>query len=283
MMVTGVSTGIGRDAARMLVERGVHVFGSVRSPVAADGFQKAFGDSVTPLLFDVSDPEAVEAARRTVEDRVGDQGLSGLVNNAGRGLSGPLQHIPPENLRRVFDVNVFGLIFVTQTFLPLLGARRNCPHPAGRIVNISSTTGRIALPFMGPYASTKHAVEGLSDSLRRELSLYGIKVTVIQPGPIRTPIWDKETHDPGALGDYAPYFEGFSKGAARRAAATALPVEKVTDTIERALFAPKPKPRYLVTPGFWTSWVLPRLLPDHWVDAQLEKVIGWRPLNRPRR
>lgn len=153
--------------------------------------QEALGESFTPLLFDVTDAPAIQAAVEQVRTALGEEdNLVGLVNNAGVAVAGPLMHLPVAELRQQFEVNLFGLVAVTQAFLPLLGARPDTTVMPGRIINLSSVSGRIAYPFMGPYAASKHALEGLSDSLRHEL-IYGIDVILIEPGSVRTPIWDK--------------------------------------------------------------------------------------------
>ena len=186
VVITGVSTGIGLDAARLLIERGYRVFGSVRSQVDADRVGAALGPHFTPLLFDVTDEAAIATAAEKVRDAIGDEGLCALVNNSGISGAGPLMHFPLDEMRKMFEVNVFGLLAVTQAFLPLLGARRDCPHPPGRIINISSISGGLVFPFVGAYGASKHAVEALTDGLRRELGLYNIHVIAIEPGNIRT-------------------------------------------------------------------------------------------------
>ena len=182
ILITGVSSGIGYATAQALVERGHHVFGSVRRQKDAERVQEELGENFTPLLFDVIDSEAISRAQEQVAEAVGEKGLYALINNAGIVIPGPLKYTPLDEFREHFEVNLFGLLDVTQQFLPLLGASEGSPYPPGRIINISSTSGRVAYPFMGAYASTKHALEALSDSLRRELMLYGVDVIVIQPG-----------------------------------------------------------------------------------------------------
>jgi NAD(P)-dependent dehydrogenase (short-subunit alcohol dehydrogenase family) len=191
VVITGSSSGIGRAAVQDLVAHGYHVFGSVRRQADATELQSQLGQNFTPLLFDVTDEAAVQAAADKVSDLLNGQGLSGLVNNAGIGGGGPLMHQPLTEVQRMFEINVLGALRVTQAFLPLLGARFPQLHPPGRLVNISSIAGRIALPFLGAYAGSKHALEALSDSLRRELALYGIDVIVIEPGSVKTPIWER--------------------------------------------------------------------------------------------
>src|SRR5919202_51773 len=162
ILITGVSTGIGYGAARQFIQRSYTVFGSVRAQADADRLQAELGDQFVPLLFDVTDTEAVASAVQLVTERLTDSGLGGLINNAGIAIGGPLQYQPIDVIRQHFEVNVLGLIQVTQAFLPLLGARDNHPVRPGRIQNISSVNGQIAIPFMGAYVGSKHAVEGMS-------------------------------------------------------------------------------------------------------------------------
>ena len=175
VVVTGVSTGIGRGVATILARNGFHVFGSVRHPDHAADFEKSLSGNGTALVFDVTDQTAVLAAAERVRARVGGDGLVGLVNNAGITVLGPLESIDLAALRHQFNVNAVAQIGVAQAFLPLLKAA----SPPGRIVNISSG-GRIALPFIGPYAASKFALEGLSDALRRELIVHGVDVIVVR-------------------------------------------------------------------------------------------------------
>ncbi|MFN2142103.1 MAG: SDR family oxidoreductase, partial [Candidatus Promineifilaceae bacterium] len=258
ILITGVSTGIGNAAARALVERGYQVFGSVRRQEDAERLQEELGDHFTPLLFDVTDSAAITAAVKQVAEATGSEGLYALVNNAGIVIPGPLKYMPLEDFRAHFDVNLFGLMDVTQQFLPLLGAAENSPYPPGRIINISSTSGRVAYPFMGAYAATKHALEGFSDSLRRELMLYGVDVIVIQPGTTNTPIVHKFADQIRRYEetDYGHMFTMLEEQMADREK-SGLPVSKVVEAIVTAVESPRPKARYAVPRKWLGSWILP--------------------------
>ncbi len=201
VVITGVSSGIGHGLAKELVGRGYRVFGSVRQEADAEKLATELGERFVPLLFDVTDREAVLRAAEEVEAAVGDEGLAGLVNNAGIMIYGPLMHQPLVEVRDQYETNVIGLVPATKAFLPLLGVRRPQTYPPGRIVNIGSVNGRVATPFGAAYVGTKHAVEGVSDSLRRELLPYGIDVVVIRPGPVKTKIAGRATE--GRLAAYA--------------------------------------------------------------------------------
>jgi len=190
VVVTGASSGIGRAAVAAAVRAGAHVFPSVRKEADADSLRQEFGAAVTPLLFDVADEAGVRAGAAQVSEALGSRRLFGLVNNAGIAVPGPLLHLDTDELRRQFEVNFFGVHNVTRAFADLLGADDQRSGKPGRIVMISSVGGQNGAPFVGPYAASKFAMEGYSQSLRRELMLYGIDVIVIGPGAIATPIWD---------------------------------------------------------------------------------------------
>src|SRR3990167_5251172 len=200
VVVTVVSTGIGWGATKVLAANGFHVFGSVRKTADGERLKAEFGDAFTPLLFDVTDEAAVRAGARQVQAALGGATLAGLVNNAGIAVAGPLLHLPVEDFRRQMEVNVTAMVTVTQAFAPLLGAENPPRKDPGRIVNISSVGGRTATPFMAPYCASKFAVEGLSESLRRELLPYGVDVIIVAPGAVATPIWSKAEEQ-----DITPY------------------------------------------------------------------------------
>lgn len=278
VVVTGASTGIGRACARVLIERGYAVFGSVRREADAKALRDQLGEHAIPLRFDVTDREAIAAAAEQVQEAIGSTTLAGLVNNAGVAVPGPLMHLDVDELRQQLDVNVVGLVAVTQALLPLLGARRRPPGPPGRIVNIGSISGRLVVPFLGAYAASKHAVEALSDALRRELLLYGIEVAVVEPGAVRTPIWDKaEAQDVSRYEDtdYGSILGQFKQAMVQQGR-NGLPVSVVTDAVLDALTAARPKTRYPIPNRTWMGWRLPRLLPDRWVDQTVAKQLGLR-------
>lgn len=276
VVVTGASTGIGYDAARYLIDRGYEVFGSVRRPADGERAQAALGDRFTPLLMDVTDETAVQQAAAIVAGRLKGRNLRGLVNNAGIAIPGPLMHLPLADFRRQFEVNVIGVMAVTQAFLPLLGANEAPIGPPGRIVNISSVSGRITYPFLGPYAASKHALEALSDALRRELLVYGIDVVVIEPGSVKTPIWDKA--EAADLARYNDTRFGSVLGRVQQVMVeggqSGMAVERVSALIVRALEHPRPKTRYVLLRRPLTGWLLPRFLPDRWVDRMVARRLG---------
>ena len=274
VLITGVSTGIGFDAARELIAHGFRVLGSVRKAEDGTRVKEALGEQFTPLLFDVTDADAIARAVPQVQAMVGDAGLAGLVNNAGVAPSGPLMHMPIEEFQRCMDINVYGVLRVTQAFLPLLGARKNCPHPPGRIVNLSSISGGVAFPLVGAYACSKHALEAMTDALRRELGIYGIEVVAIEPGSIKTPIWEKgQAIDPRyASTDYADAMAGMPEFAANETR-KGKPVTVVSAAIRHALTSRRPKTRYPLT----ALWTVRKLVPTRTMDRIARKTIGLKP------
>lgn len=277
ILITGVSTGIGYGAARQFIERGYTVFGSIRTQADADRLQDELGDGFVPLLFDVTDGEAIAKAARMLTARLAGSGLGGLINNAGIAIGGPLQHQPIETIRQHFEVNVLGLMQVTQAFLPLLGAQPNHPVAPGRIQNISSVNGQIAIPFMGAYVGSKHAVEGISHSLRRELALFGVKVIIVGPGAVKTPIWGKGTAiDAYGNTAYYPAMQGFLKQV-QAAEARGLSIDYLGKRMVQIHETPRPKIRYALVPKKLVGWTLPRLLPNRAFDWLIGRMTGLRP------
>ncbi len=274
VVVTGASTGIGSACVKVLVASGFHVFGSVRKHADAARLSKEFGASFTPVVFDVTDEAAVAAGAKKVEAALEGATLFGLINNAGIAVPGPLLYLKVEDFRHQLAVNLTGQLIVTQAFAPLLGADRERKGAPGRIVMISSVGGKNALPFVGPYAASKFALEGLSESLRRELMVFGIDVVVVAPGAVATPIWDKSDVDvtPYADTPYAAALEkmrDFMTANGRKG----LPPERIGKAVKIALTAAKPKVRYTVTPNPFQVF-LTRVLPRRTVDRMIGKRIG---------
>jgi NAD(P)-dependent dehydrogenase (short-subunit alcohol dehydrogenase family) len=273
VVITGASTGIGYAASKELIERGYHVFGSVRKAADGERVQKELGTAFTPLLFDVTDHVALAVAVEQVRAVVGDQGLAGLINNAGIAHAGPLMHVPLDEFRQVFEINVVGVLAVTQAFLPLLGGRKNCPHAPGRIINMSSISGGTTFPMVATYAVSKHALEALTDGMRRELNLYGIEVSAIEPGTIKTPIWEKRPESArDKRYDQTDYRQAMDNmtGVVDRELAKAKPMSVVIDAIVHALEATRPKTRYPLV-GLWH---LRKILTDRLLDRVMLKEVG---------
>ena len=276
VVVTGASTGIGWGCAKVLARKGLHVFGSVRKAEDAERLSKEFGAAFTPLMFDVTDPAAIKAAADQVRTTLDGGTLAGLVNNAGVAVAGPLLEIPLEEFRRQMEINVLGVVATTQAFAPLLGADQTLKGPPGRIVNISSVGGTSANPFLSPYNASKFALEGLSESLRRELMLFGIDVIVVGPGAVATPIWSKASSD-NDVSPYAntPYGPALAKVRAFMLSrgSKGLSPEKIGRVVLKALTLDHPKVRYTVTPEPLRNWMLNHL-PKRTVDRMIGKRLG---------
>src|SRR5262245_9898125 len=248
VVVTGASTGIGWASAKLLLDKGFRVFGSVRKQADAERLKAEFGANFTPLIFDVTDEPAVLAAAREVRAALNGEKLAGLVNNAGIEVAGPVLGLSADEFRRQMDVNFIGPIIATQAFGPLLGSDPSLKGPKGRIVMISSVAGKNGNPLTSAYSASKHAIEGLSDSLRRELMLFGIDVVVIAPGAVKTPIWSKAEEVDISVYKNSPYFPALERVRAFMLSigATGLPAETIAEKVFDALTLPKPKARYMI-------------------------------------
>ncbi len=275
VVITGASTGIGAACAVELARRGFCVFAGVRKPCDGERL-KGQSPMIVPLLLDVTKTDEIAAAAQAVGQAVGDAGLAGLVNNAGIVVSGPLEILPLERLRLQLEVNVVGQIAVTQAFLPLLRMAR------GHIVNMGSFNGRIAAPYLAPYAASKHALEALSDALRLELRAWGIRVAVIEPGGTTTPIWDKslaaadawaDEADNEGLGLYKEDLEAMRQ-ATRKLAEAALPVRSVVRCVVHALTARRPWARYPVGLKVNLLFRARKWVPDRIWDWIIERSLG---------
>jgi NAD(P)-dependent dehydrogenase (short-subunit alcohol dehydrogenase family) len=278
VVITGASTGIGWATAKLLLDRGFRVFGSVRKQADADRLKGKFGANFTPLLFDVTDEAAVLAAAREVRAALGGETLFGLVNNAGIAVAGPVLELAAAEFRRQMDVNVIGPIIATQAFGPLLGADSSLKGKPGRIVMISSVAGKNGNPLMSAYSASKHAIEGLSESLRRELMLFGIDVIIVAPGAVKTPIWGKaEEADPSAYKN-SPYFRALERirKFMLRLGEIGLPPEQIAERIFHALTASSPKVRYQITPDPMRHLIV-AILPKRMVDKIIAKRLGLMP------
>jgi NAD(P)-dependent dehydrogenase (short-subunit alcohol dehydrogenase family) len=277
ILITGVSTGIGHSLCKTFLERGYAVIGSIRNERDRDRLIADFGKDFHPILFDVRDEQAVNESVQEVKAIIGNSGLGGLINNAGVAISGPLADMSMEDVKYHFEVNVFGLLQVTKAYLPLLGAASGHSVLPGRIVNISSVAGKIASPFLGAYAASKYAVEALSDSLRRELNLYGIKVIVVGPGNVITPIWEKGVQlEKFRRSAFFPAFERFvnyalSEGAKGHSA------EYLATSVADIFEKPNPAVRYAIVKDKFKNWTMPRLLSARTLDKMVSKMTGLEP------
>jgi len=277
VVVTGVSTGIGWGTTQVLVAKGYRVFGSVRKQADADRLLRQFGDGFVPLMMDITDADAVHQAAVKVGSMIGDRNLTGLVNNAGIVVGGPLLHLRPTEYRRQLDVNMVSPLVVIQAFAPLLGTDRKRQGPAGRIVNITSSGAKVPIPLLGAYSASKAGLEGMSDVLRLELTLFGIDLVMIEPGFVNTTMYDKgEKED---LSEFKPTeywnavqnFQKFIVAEGRKGFSP----ERLGEAVHLALSTTKPKARYAVIKQRFKNWILPRLLPARMLDAVVAKQLGF--------
>src|SRR6476661_2124806 len=278
VVITGASTGIGWATAKLLLDRDFRVFGSIRKQADADRLRAEFGANFTPLLFDVTDEPAVLAAAREVRAALNGEKLAGHVNNAGIAVAGPVLELAADEFRRQMDVNVIGPIIATQAFGPLLGADRSLKGPPGRIVMISSVAGKNGNPLTPAYAASKHAIEGLSESLRRELMLFGIDVVIVAPGPVKTPIWSKAEEvdiSPYRNSPFFPALERIRKFMLQLGE-SGLPAEKIAERIADALTSASPKVRYQITPDPMRH-LITAVLPKRMADKIIAKRLGLMP------
>lgn len=275
-VVTGASTGIGHATALHLDSLGFSVWAGVRKEADAERIATAGSDRLRPLTIDVTDAASIAAAAEAVRAGADGAGLAALVNNAGVAVSAPLEFVPIDQLRHQLEVNVIGQVAVTQAFLPQLRQAR------GRVIMVSSIGGRIGLPLAGPYAASKFALEGISDSLRREVGHMGVDVVVIEPGGVKTPIWEKGTATADAILEgvppeyerlYGKLEEGLREEVQRISTRTGVEPSAVAEAIGRALKADKPKTRYLVGRDAKLRGALAKRLPDRAFDKLIARAL----------
>jgi len=276
VLITGVSTGIGKTTALKMLGNGWRVFGSVRTHGDAAEIKNQYPEKFTELLFDVTDSVSVKKSFSIVNEAISENEiLDVLINNAGIALGGPLILSEDDELRKQFEVNIIGLMSVTRTFFPLLKAREK-RGKVGRIINISSVSGLRALPFSGPYAASKHALEGMSDSLRMELLLYGIDVILVEPGPVKSAIWEKipDPDNNKYIGsDYEPALRKYYKIISEKRE-TAIPTGKLAGLLLKISQAEKPRSRYLITDNWFKNYLLHKLIPTRLMDRLVGKYLG---------
>ena len=270
VLVTGASTGIGEATVLHLRELGFDPIAAVRKDEDAERLE---GQGVRTTRIDVTDADQIAAAR----DALGDEPLTGLVNNAGIAVAAPLEFLPIDRLRQQLEINLIGQVAVTQAFLPALRRSR------GRIVNVSSIGGRVALPLGSPYNASKFGLEGLSDSLRRELRPQGIDVILIEPGGVKTPIWKKgerlademiDGMPPEAERLYGRMIERVRAETAKIAQDRGIEPREVAEAIGTALTANRPRARYLVGRDAKIRAPMAKFLPDRVMDRLIGRALG---------
>ena len=273
IIITGASSGLGESISIKFAREGWLVFAGVRNEDDAKSLTEK-ESQIQPVFLDVSKPEQINAAVDLVTEKLAGQTLGGLVNNAGIAKLGPLALQDINEFIQHFEVNAFGGLRMAQAFLPLLGTDESLNGDPGRIVNITSVGGELPSPFLGAYTASKHAMESITDSLRRELMVYGIDSISIGPGSVKTPIWKKakeanaaEQYKDSAWKDSLKTFldvmiEGGEDG---------LETEDIADVVYEAMTADKPKARYAPVPNKLINYTLPTMLPERLVDQIFAK------------
>ena len=275
ILITGVSTGIGKSCAKILSSNNYKVFGTIRTEEDAKILKKELGEFFFPIIMDVTNEDSIYKAKGIIEQQIPNKKLDVLINNAGIALGGPIKYIDTDMFRKQFEVNLFGVVSVTKKFLDLLGATEENQHQ-GKIIMISSISGKRSYPFVSPYVASKHALEGLSDCIRKELMLYGIDVILIEPGPIKTAIWDKAPdpdNNPFSKTEYNPILKKFYDAVIEQGK-LGLDAEAVSKKIKKIIEMKKPKTRYVITGKKLINYTLPSILPDRLFDKLTAKMLG---------
>ena len=271
VVITGTSTGIGYQTSKTLIASGYRVFGSVRTNEDADRVAMELGKNFIPLVFDVTDEQAVKESVSKVSALLDNQTLAGLINNAGIAVFGAVQNLT--EFKHQFDVNLLGVFHCTQAYMDLLGADKDRHGAPGKIINISSISGELAMPFMSAYNMSKFGLEGFSEALRRELMIFGIDVVVVAPGPIKTPIWTKvdkvgmlKRYDNSAYRKVSSKMVRFAEALEKKG----VPTEVVAQRILTILTNSKSKTRYRID-AQWFQNALLSLLPKRTSDKMIAK------------
>jgi len=280
IFITGVSGGIGYDALKTLVSLGYHVIGSVRNEVDSEKLKSEFGNKYTILQFDVRDINLCKSEIESIIPLFENCGLTCLINNAGIAVPGPLQYLSDEEFEMQMDINVKSVRRITNLLLPYLGTDKK--YKPGKIINISSVSGLFNSPYNGAYCISKHALESMTDVYRRELSMFGIIVSAIEPGPVKTGIWDKNK---GSLDRFSKTEYGellaYADKMIENAEKSAFDVKLVTDIVVQIIKAEKPKTRYLLHRKKLLFNLMAFYLPDRLVDKLIERTLAKKDNYRP--
>ena len=273
VVITGTSTGIGYQTSKTLIASGYRVFGSVRTNEDADRVAMELGKNFIPLVFDVTDEQAVKESVNKVSALLDNQTLAGLINNAGIAVFGAVQNLTAEEFKHQFDVNLLGVFHCTQAYMDLLGADKDRHGAPGKIINISSISGELAMPFMSAYNMSKFGLEGFSEALRRELMIFGIDVVVVAPGPIKTPIWTKvdkvgmlKRYDNSAYRKVSSKMVRFAEALEKKGVSSEVVAQRVLTILTNS----KSKTRYRID-AQWFQNALLSLLPKRTSDKMIAK------------
>ena len=274
VLVTGASTGIGRASALRLDAAGWRVFAGIRKEDDAQALREAGSDRLSPLFLDVTDAEQIAAAAELIG--AGSGGLDGLVNNAGVAIPSPLETMPIDDFRRQIEINLIAHVAVTQAMLPALRGG------GGRVVFISSIGGRIAFPLTGAYHAAKFGIEAVGDVFRQELAPWGLRVAIVEPGSIDTPIWERGERTADEIGARSPQRESLYGKAIenyrkviRETAERGISPQKVAKVVEHALSARRPRSRYLVGIDARVQARIKPLLPTPVFDRIVARMMGF--------
>ena len=280
IVITGISSGIGRDALRLLHSNGYHIYGSVRKEADAKSLTEAYPQRFTPLIFDVQDQNVVNQEAKVVFETC--DRIDALINNAGIAVPGPLEFVTESDFEKQMDVNLKSVRRITNTFLPLLGTAPDFKGTSGRIINISSISGLFSSPFNGVYSISKHALESMTDVYRRELRRYGIKVMAVEPGPIKTKIWGKnlDSMTQFAETDYYYILRKADK-MIENTEKNALPVTRTSNVILKCITKKRPKTRYIVHKNAFVFKIVANYLPDKLVDWFIHRSLSKGNRHRP--
>lgn len=279
-LITGASTGIGRATAERLDRAGWRVFAGVRRQEDADALSATGSERLVPLILDVTEPGQIEASAERIAAEAG--GLHGLVNNAGIAVPGPLETLPIDDFRRQIEVNLTGQVAVTQAMLPLIRRAPAVAPDRGRIVFVSSIGGLVAFPLAGAYHAAKFGIEAVGDVFRQELMPWNISVSIVEPGSIDTPIWERGEREADAVDErasdaqeqlYGQAIDGFRR-AVRQTAERGISPEKVAEAIEHALAARRPRTRYLVGADAKLQARLGPVVPTRLLDRLVAYLMG---------
>ena len=281
ILVTGASSGIGQHTAKILLAQGYDVLAGVRTKEDAERLKATFGSMIHPLIMDVTDQDSLLTSKEEALKIMGDDALVAIINNAGIVVSGAVLYVPIEAWQQQFEVNILGVIRTMQVFFSLLSKpKQDGDHHPRRIINMSSVSGLFGSPFLGPYVASKFALEGLSDSLRRELYMYDVQVVLIEPGSIITPLWHKAKENPSYFGEEYTSILDFKDKVIHQNLETGLPLEAMDKVILAAVRNPKVRVRYLVRAQKW-KFILIRMLPARWVDRMVRKKLQEKSGIRP--
>jgi len=279
ILVTGVSTGIGKAIAEELLRtKEFYVIGSVRNKDDSIGLKEKFENLFYEVIFDVTKKDEILNAKKDIEEILKNNKsyLSCLINNSGIAIGGPVRYLDVDLFRKQFEVNLFGLIEVTKVFLDLL-IDSNTYKMKNKIINIGSISGKRSYPFVAPYTSSKHALEGFNDALRRELLLHDVDVVLIEPGPIKTPIWNKVPDiedNPFLKTEYEIPLRKFNKGYLKAVEAEGYSPNIIGQKVVDIMSTNKPKTRYVITPSILKNYFIPGFLPDRFIDRLIGKMLG---------